>query len=141
MKHYICWSCGLIGAGLSYLFGGFTESLIALLIFMVIDFITGLILSGVFHKSSKTENGALESKAGFKGLARKCTVLMFVTVGAQLDLLIDTNYIKDGICIAFIVNELISIVENAGLMGLPIPEIITKSIDILKTKHDGDINE
>lgn len=106
-----------------------------LLIFMVIDYITGLVVAGVFHKSKKTENGALESKAGFKGLCKKCMILLFVLIGHRLDIAIGTAYIKDAVCIAFIVNELISIVENAGLMGISVPPPIMKAIEVLNDKN------
>ena len=103
---------------------------------MVIDYITGLVVAGVFHKSKKTENGALESKAGFKGLCKKGMILLFVLIGYRLDLAIGTAYIKDAVCIGFMVNELISIIENAGLMGVNVPTPITKAIDILKDKNE-----
>lgn len=106
-----------------------------LLIFILIDYVTGLVVAGVFHKSPKTKTGALESRAGLKGLIRKCTMLLFVLVGHRLDIAIGASYIRDAVCIAFILNELISIVENAGLMGLPIPAVISNAIDILKEKN------
>ena len=103
---------------------------------MLIDYATGLIVAGVFHKSQKTASGALESRAGFKGLCRKGAILLFVLIGYRLDLAVGTSYIRDAVCIAFIANELISIVENAGLMGIPIPAVITKAIDVLKSKAE-----
>lgn len=63
-------------------------------------------------------------------------MLLLVAIGYRLDLLIDTTYIKDSVCIAFIANELISIIENAGIMGIPIPKVITNAIDVLKGKGD-----
>jgi toxin secretion/phage lysis holin len=107
------------------------------MIFMGIDYITGLVVAGVFHKSPKTETGGLESKAGLKGLIRKFTMLLFVLVGFRLDVAVGTTYIRDAVCIGFIANELLSIVENAGLMGLPIPQVIINAIDILKKKNDS----
>lgn len=62
--------------------------------------------------------------------------LVFVLVAYRLDLVIGTNYIRDAVIIAFIANETISLVENAGLMGLPLPEVISKAIDILQ-KNTG----
>jgi toxin secretion/phage lysis holin len=134
MKNAICTSVGVVGSLLASFFGGWTASLTTLLIFMAIDYATGLIVAGVFHKSPKTETGALESKAGFKGLIRKLMILLFVLIGYRLDVAVGTTYIRDAVCIAFIVNELLSIVENAGLMGIPIPAVITEAIDILKKK-------
>lgn len=140
MKSTLLSIIGVIGATISYLVGGFDSTLIALLLFMTIDYITGLIVGGVFHKSPKTESGTLESKASWKGLCKKGITLFFVFIGVQLDILMHTEYIRDGICIAFIVNELLSIIENAGLMGVPIPKILVNAIDILKSKS-GEENE
>lgn len=137
MKNAICTSIGMAGSIVASCFGGWTASLSTLLIFMVSDYITGLIVAGVFHKSKKTDSGALESRAGYKGLCRKCMILLFVLIGYRLDLAIGTTYIRDAVCIGFICNELISIVENAGLMGLPIPPIITNAIDTLKEKTEA----
>ena len=134
MKNTICTSIGVVGSLVASFFGGWTASLTTLLIFMAIDYATGLIVAGVFHKSPKTETGALESKAGFKGLIRKLMILLFVLIGYRLDVAVGTTYIRDAVCIAFIANELLSIVENAGLMGIPIPAVITDAIDILKKK-------
>lgn len=138
MKNTICTIVGIIGSFIASLFGGWTASLTTLLIFMGIDYLTGLIVAGVFHKSPKTDTGALESRAGFKGLIRKFMILLFVLIGYRLDLAVGTTYIRDAVCIAFIANELLSIVENAGLMGIPIPAVITNAIDILKKKEITD---
>lgn len=138
MKNVICSFIGIIGSFIASLYGGWTASLTSLLIFMGIDYATGLIVAGVFHMSPKTETGALESRAGFKGLIRKFMILAFVLIGHRLDLAVGTTYIRDAVCIAFIANELLSIVENAGLMGIPIPAVITNAIDILKKKEHNE---
>ena len=65
--------------------------------------------------------------------------LLFVLVGHRLDLSFGTNFIRDAVTIAFIANELISIVENAGLMGVPIPKTITDAIEVLKEKSDKEV--
>lgn len=134
LKTYICSFAGVIFSALAYSLGGWDEAVITLLIFMCVDFITGLIVGGVFHKSGKTETGSLESRAGWKGLCKKCCVLLLVVVANRLDMQMGSTYIRDGVCIAFMVNELISIIENIGLMGVPIPAIIMKSIEVLKKK-------
>lgn len=134
MKSSICTATGVIGGFVASLFGGWGAALTTLVIFMGIDYLSGLLVAGVFHNSSKTESGALESKAGWKGLCRKGMTLLIVLIGYRLDLAIGVNYIKDAVTIAFIANETISIVENAGLMGVPMPEIITKAIDVLNSK-------
>ena len=141
MKMKVITGVGIIGSLVTSIFGGWSEAMTTLFIFMVIDYITGLIVAGVFHKSPKSENGALESKAGWKGLCRKGMILLFVLVGHRLDLVIGASYIKDAVCIAFIVNELNRLIENAALMGGPIPQIITKAIDLLQKAEEGVENE
>ena len=135
MKNIIFGAFGAIGGAVAWLFGGWTMALTTLLIFMAIDYITGIIVAGVFHKSGKSKTGSLSSIAGIKGLAKKGMILLFVLIAYRLDLQIGTTYIKDAVCIAFMANELLSIVENAGLMGVPIPEVIVKAIEVLK--HGG----
>ena len=141
MKQTLCAIWGLIGSAIASLFGGWDAGLATLLIFMAIDYMSGLIVAGVFHTSNKTDTGALESRAGFKGLCRKGMTLLFVLVAYRLDLVIGTNYIRDAVIIAFTANETISLVENAGLMGLPLPAVITKAIDVLQKKVEVEDNE
>lgn len=136
MKNYICTAIGMVGSVITSLFGGWDAALVTLLIFMLIDYVSGFMVAGVFHASPKTENGALESKAGWKGLCRKGMVLLIVLVANRLDIVIGTTYIRDAVCIAFIANETISIIENAGLMGIPIPTVIINAIEILKQKGE-----
>lgn len=140
---YALFTTGTIGSVIAGAFGGWDKSLQALLIFMLVDFITGLMVAGIWHNSEKSKTGGLESKISFKGLCRKCTVLLFVLVGVQLDQVVGATYIRDAICIAFMVNELISIVENGKAMGLPIPGVITDAIDTLKgrAKQKKESNE
>lgn len=136
MKTTLLTVVGAVGGAIAAAFGGWDEALTTLLICMAIDYITGLVVAGVFHNSPKTATGALESNAGFKGLFRKAMTLVFVLVGHRLDLALGVNYVRDAVCVAFIANELISVVENAGLMGLPIPSIVTDAIDILNKKAE-----
>lgn len=137
MKNWILTALGVVGSFISGLFGGWTTALTTLVIFMGVDYITGLIVAGVFHKSPKTTTGTLESRAGFKGLLRKFTALAFVLVGYRLDLMTGQPFVKDAVCIFYICNEALSIVENAGLMGLPIPNVIKKAIDLLHNKEEN----
>ena len=136
MKNTLCTAAGVAGSFIASLFGGWDTGIGTLVLFMGIDFFSGLAVAGVFKNSTKTETGALESKAGFKGLCRKCMTLLFVLIAYRLDLAIGTNYIRDMVVIGFIANELISLVENAGLMGVPLPAILVKAIDVLKKKAE-----
>lgn len=135
-KSFICAWLGVLGGMIASWFGGWSSGMTTMLVFMAIDYISGMVLAGVFHKSGKTASGSLSSMIGFKGLCKKGMMLLIVLVAARLDLLLGAEFIRDSACIAIIANELISIVENAGLMGVPIPAVITKAIDALKEKED-----
>ena len=136
IKTAVLAAIGTIGGGIAALFGGWTSAMTTLIIFMVIDYATGIIVAGVFHRSGKSKSGALESRAGFKGLCRKGMILLILLAACRLDLMLGTGYIKDCVCIAFVVNETLSIIENAGLMGVPIPQVLIKAIDVLKAKEE-----
>lgn len=105
MKNMLCTIVGIVGSWLASVFGGWDAALQTLLIFMGADYITGLLVAGVFKKSEKTENGALESRAGWMGLCRKGVTLLVVLVAYRLDLVIGLKYIRDAVIIAFIANE------------------------------------
>ena len=135
MKESICTGFGIVGSLIAGVFGGWDTSIRALLIFMAVDYLMGLACAGIFRKSPKTESGGLQSKAGWKGLCRKVATLALVIVAAQLDSVLQTSYIRDAVCIAFMVNELISMIENVGLMGVNFPEPLKKAIDLLQKKE------
>jgi len=145
MKEIICAITGVVGSAITSLFGGWDAGLMALIIFMAIDYFSGLIVAGVFKNSGKTETGALESRAGFKGLCRKGMMLLFVLIGYRLDIMIGKDYIRDAMIIGFATNEMISIVENAGLMGVKLPPIVVSAIDLLQKRSEetdkGDEND
>lgn len=132
MKDGICTAIGVVGSVIASLFGGWDAALVTLVIFMAIDYVTGLLVAGVFHNSGKTENGALESRAGWKGLCRKCITLLMVLVATRLDLVTGTNFIRDAVVIAFIANETISIVEMQVLWGLTFPRQLHLRLRYLK---------
>ena len=136
MKETLCTILGVSGSFIAGCFGGWDASMITLLIFMGTDYITGLITAAL-NKSPKSSSGGLSSAIGLKGLAKKCVVLLLVLVSARLDITLGTSYIRDAVCIGFIANELISIIENAGLLGVPLPAVLTNAIEILQKKTDG----
>ncbi len=105
-----------------------------LVTFMAIDFVMGLLIAGVFKKSNKSKSGALDSKASWQGLCKKCVTLLFVLIAYRLDLSLGTDYIKSAAIIAFIANEILSIVENAGLMGIKLPVVVSDAIEVLVRK-------
>lgn len=138
MKEMLCIAAGVLGSGFASVFGGWDAAIVTLVVFMAMDYVTGMLVAGVFKRSPKTEGGGLESRAGWKGLIRKGVTLLIVAVAARLDLLVgDQSFIRDGVVIAFLVNETLSIVENAGLMGVPIPPVLVKAIEVLKQRSEG----
>ena len=141
MKTGFLTGVGVAGGAIAALFGGWDAAIATLLIFLGSDNVTGLMVAGIFHRSAKSETGALESRAGWKGLCRKGMTLLIVIIAARLDLMLGTTVIRDAVVIAFVANETISIIENAGLMGVPIPAALTKAIDVLNAKANQEEHE
>ena len=134
-KAAIMTGAGVIGGMISQAFGGWDAALISLLLFMAVDYLSGLIVAGVFHSSDKSETGTLNSAVCWQGLLKKGMTLIIVLVAARLDIVLGTAFVRDAVVIAYIVNETISIIENAGLMGLPVPDIIMQAIEQLQGKE------
>ena len=137
LKDFFCAALGILASFIASLFGGWDSAVTTLAIFMAVDYVTGIVVAAVFHRSPKTETGSLESRAGWKGLVRKGLTLVIVLVASRLDLLTGTQFIKDTVVIGFIANETISIIENAGLIGIPIPSVIVSAIQVLKKQADS----
>lgn len=135
-KFYIFGSIGVLGVAISSFIGGVDKLLVALLLFMSADYITGMIVGAVFKNSSKTEDGGLESRAGWKGLVRKFSTLILVVIAARLDIILDTDYIRSMVVFAFLANELLSVIENVGLMGVKIPKVLSNAISILNERGE-----
>ncbi len=139
VTNMVCASLGVLGSGVASLFGGWDAALVTLVWFMGIDYLTGMLVAGVFHTSPKTAGGGLESRAGWKGLVRKGVTLLVVLVAARLDLLIgDRSFLRDAVVIAFVVNETMSIVENLGLMGIPVPAVLRRAVEVLRERSGED---
>lgn len=136
MKDFFCAALGAAAAAATSLFGGWNGALCTLVIFMAVDYVSGIALAGIFKRSPKSANGSLSSDAGRAGLFKKVMILFFVLIAHRLDLAVGTSYIKDAVTIGFAANELISITENAGLMGIPLPSAVTKAIEILKERSE-----
>lgn len=138
MKEAVCTGIGVLGGWLASLFGGWDAAMATLILFMGADYVSGLLVAGVFHNSGKSEHGALDSRAGWKGLCRKGAALLVVLVAHRLDVVMGSGFIQDAAVIAFIANETISIIENAGLMGVPIPPVLIRAIEVLKNHSEGE---
>lgn len=127
---------GVIGSVLAQFLGGFDAAVITLLCFMAVDYITGLIVAGVFKKSGKSKSGALSSAAGWRGICKKAVVLLIVGATAQFESYSGTHFLRDAVVIAYLANEGISIIENCGLMGVPIPGKLKAAIAALQDKEE-----
>ena len=131
MKETICTAFGLVGSFIAALFGGWDSALATQLIFMCVDYVTGLMVAA----AGKSPKGKLSSKVGWKGLAKKCIILLLVLVAARLDVVLGTSYVRAGVCIAFLCSEVIFILENAGLMGFSLPSALKNAVELLQKKE------
>lgn len=123
---------GIFAAFLTYAYGGWSELLGFFLLVVTLDYVTGLI-------ASLKEKKGLNSEIGFWGLAKKGLMLLIILIGHRLDVLFGTDVIMTGAIYFYLANELISITENYGRLGLPLPERIKELIAILKRKGEGDV--
>lgn len=135
IKESLCTSVGIVGSMIISLLGGWDVPMQALIICMIIDYLSGLAVAGIFHKSKKSENGALNSRSGLKGLCMKCMILFIIVAIVQVGKVLNVDWLRNATIIGFISNEFISIVENAGLMGMRLPKPVFKAIDILNDKE------
>ena len=135
IKESLCTSVGIVGSMIISLLGGWDVPMQALIICMIIDYLSGLAVAGIFHKSKKSENGALNSRSGLKGLCMKCMILLIIVAIVQVGKVLNVDWLRNATIIGFISNEFISIVENAGLMGMRLPKPVFKAIDILNDKE------
>jgi len=129
---------GIIGGLTVRLFGGWDMFLATLVLFMIADYLSGVIVALWFKKSDKSKNGKFESGASYKGLLRKGMILVIVMCAHQLDLMAvwGADFIRNGVIFCYIINELASIIENAGRMGVPVPDKLTRIIAAFKKKSE-----
>lgn len=125
---------GLVGI-LSWIFGGFDNLFIGLLVIMVVDYVTGII-AAVLGKSGKTKNGHLSSKAGFKGILKKLTMLLFVCMAKYAGEMFDIKGLRDMVITFFAVNDCISILENGGRIGVKYPEKLKNILEDLLEREE-----
>lgn len=140
MKETISTAVGFAAGLLSWLVGGFDTPVLALVVCMAVDYVTGLLVAGVFHSSPKTASGGLDSRVGWKGLARKFVTMLMVVVANLADALLGQCCIRDAAVVGFCANECISILENAGHMGIRIPKALQQALEHLnqeESDHDG----
>lgn len=126
---WVCSISGLLGLVITFAFGSWVESLTLLVVAMGIDYVTGV-------TASLKEGKGLNSAFGAWGLARKGLMLLVILLAHRIDILLALPNVTMGAAIYFyIANELISITENYGRMGLPLPDRVRKMIEVLKEKR------
>lgn len=122
------------GTAISFLFGGWTQFMTVLVVFIVIDFITGLILAG--------KEGRAASRELWLGVTRKIGTLAIVTVAHLLDSIMgDSHLIRDAAIFFYLAGELLSLIENTGRLGVPIPPVISKAVEVLRGKSGGESSD
>ena len=137
VKNVILALLAAVGSFLANALGGWDMALAVLIGFMAADYITGILVALVFHSSPKTEGGGLASGECYKGLFRKCMILLFVWLGSMLDDVVGGTYVRMEIIIFYIGNEGLSIIENTAYMGLPYPKFLKQALEGLRSKGNG----
>jgi toxin secretion/phage lysis holin len=136
IKNITLGAVAAVGGFIANLIGGWDIVMQVLIVIMAVDYITGIIVAGVFKKSPKTEGGALDSRVGVKGLFKKGCVLLTIVVAAQVDRLYGGEICRTAVAIFYCANEGLSVLENLGLMGVPLPKALTKALEALKDKGE-----
>ena len=132
-----------VGSAIASAFGGWDTSLQTLIGFMAVDYLLGVTIALVWHKSQKTADGTFESNASLKGLLRKFSVLIVVYIAVKLDNVAGTNgYVRTAVILFFLANEGFSIIENLGIMGVPMPNIVKNAFAAIKNQSEqtDDVN-
>lgn len=136
IKNIILAVMSAVGGFFVSFLGGVDTVLKALLIFMAVDYLTGLAVAFVFHKSNKTKNGGASSKEGFKGIVKKLCMISLVGLAHELDVIMGADYIRSITIMFFLANEGLSILENMGLMGVKYNKFLVKALETLKDRAD-----
>lgn len=136
VKNGVLAALAAVGSWIANSLGGWDASMQVLVALMVADYLTGVLVAAVWHKSSKSSSGTLNSVAGFKGILKKCMILLLVWIGVLLDDATGANYIRMAVILFFIGNEGISLLENLGLMGVPFPAFLRRALEALRDQGD-----
>lgn len=136
MKNVILAALAAAGSIIAESLGGWDAAMKLLVYAMAADYLTGVLIAAVWHRSSKSETGALDSKAGFKGLLRKGMIFLVIWLGVLLDNALGVSYIRTAVILFFLGNEALSLLENLGIMGVPYPEFLRRALEALRDKGD-----
>ena len=117
------------GAAASYLFGGWSSLLSILLTFVVLDYVTGF--------AAAAKEGKLNSEVGAWGIAKKVGIFAIVAAAHLVDTALgDAHLFRDAAIFFYLANELLSVTENLGRIGVPIPGAIQRAVEILRGKSE-----
>ena len=116
MKEFIPTAAGVIGSAAAYFFGGWDAALVTLIVFMAVDYFTGLLVAGVFHRSPKSPDGRLDAVISP-----------------------ESTFLRDAAAISLTVNDGLSILENMVLMGVPVPDALKNALTVLGRQNAGQI--
>lgn len=133
IKNAVLAALATVGGIIADTLGGWDAMMKLLVGLMCLDYLTGWLVAAVWQKSNKSDTGALNSKASFKGLCKKGMIILLVWVGVLLDNAVGTTYVRNMVVIFFVGNEGLSLLENLGLMGVPYPDSFKKTLEVL---HD-----
>lgn len=118
-----------IGAIIGYFLGGLDQLLTVFAVIFVIDTMSGIIKSNI--------NGTYSSKEFRHGILNKCGYILAIILVVQLDKILgNTGALRSALLFCFIYNEGVSVVENLGEMGVPIPKAITNALEVLHKKSE-----
>ena len=134
VKNTVLAAAAAAGSAVFEALGGLDELLGLLVALMAFDYVTGVLVAALWHRSGKSATGALDSRAGFRGLCKKGTVLLVVYIGVLLDRALGIDYVRGALVLFFCGNEGLSLLENIGLMGVPYPPALRKMLEALKTE-------
>lgn len=116
-----------LGALAGYLFGGWSLMIQLLLVLVVLDWLTGW--------GAAWMKGELRSRRGYEGIARKVTIFGLVAISYLIDQLLGgQQYFYNAVVFFYLANELLSIIENVGRMGIPVPKVLRRAIQIFNEK-------
>ena len=132
---------GAAAAGfITGLYGGWTEGTRVLLILMVVDYVMGCACALTGH-SRKTPSGHFLTQVAFMGLLRKAVIMLVLLLAIQLDRVVGRGegvMFRSAVEFFYIATEGLSIIENAGLMGVPIPRPLKQALEALRDENNGD---
>ena len=130
MEKYFNVIVAILATFFTYLFGSWDLALQVLIVFMVLDYLTGVLHAYLI--------GQLSSEVGFKGLVKKCMILVVLIIGVMLDRILGTGtwVFRTLVCYFYIANEGISLLENVGNIGIPIPNKIRNALEQLNKDNE-----